>query len=84
LLKSASVSAQTGLQKIDAVAKPATILGWFRRLVARLRLAAAPAPGPFPENVLRFPARADPSRPVIPMVCKQRLRGLLKYYTRAP
>jgi transposase InsO family protein len=35
------------------------------------------------QNVLLFPARADTSPPGKPIVCRQRLGGLLKYYTRA-
>jgi putative transposase len=35
------------------------------------------------QNVLLFPARADTSPPANPIVGKQRLGGLLKYYTKA-
>jgi transposase InsO family protein len=35
------------------------------------------------QNVLLFPAPADSSPRGSPVVCKQRLGGLLKYYTRA-
>ena len=77
------------LQQVACVARPDTILAWYRRRLARasspaihgtLPCGTEPSREEQPLAVPRRGAQTDPVQP--PIRCKERLGGLLKYYHR--
>jgi hypothetical protein len=58
------------LEEVAAAAKPDTILGWYRKLIANK------------DNRILFPSRPEARRNMGAVRCRERLGGLLKYYER--